>query len=188
MKIYISGGCSNGKTETGENLVLEMADKAEKETGVRPPVYYVATMIPKDREDRRKIDLHREERKDKGFTTLEKKSYIRMLPHENPEGIYFVDSITALLENAMFDGDANVDINGWQTVVDDVMDFMGQVESAVFVSDSVFSDGTEYDPVTESYRRNLAICDRIIASECDRVLEVTFGNVIEYKNKSGKKK
>lgn len=189
MNIYLSGGCKNGKSEIAENIAKKLAKDNKK------PLYYVATMIPKDKEDLKRVQEHKKSRGNKGFETLELKSienFMEMLDgcvldskstKVNMSGVFLVDSITALLENTMFDKDYNVYENAWRDITDSLSEFMKVAGHVVFVSDFLFSDGVLYDAVTEIYRKNLAMCDRILAAECDRVYEVAFGFMLEYKNK-----
>ena len=65
MNLFISGGCKNGKSFFAQ----EEAKKQAEEKGV--PLYYLATMIPADDEDRARIKRHLAERDGWGFTTIE---------------------------------------------------------------------------------------------------------------------
>ena len=187
MNIYVSGGCKNGKSQLAENMARDMAIKEKL------PLYYVATMIPKDKEDVKRVNIHRKTRKNKGFETLELKTTEDFLEILNDSGkslnqknfhipaVFLVDSITALLENIIFDDEYNVDDNAWIKITETLEKFMLQAGHVVFVSDFIFSDGVLYDQVTESYRKNLAMCDRRLAEKCDRVCEVSFGCIRDYK-------
>lgn len=217
MNVYISGGSKCGKSEFAENMARRIAEDKKL------PLYYVATMIPKDDEDLDRVKKHKDNRKNKGFETLELKvpeDFYGIFGHENQDleqgfkkkmggkpglpkdwinpldedgvglsgtaaigspGVFLVDSVTALLENTIFDEKFNVDENAWKIVtelMERLMKFSGNV---VFVSDFVYSDGIIYDEVTETYRKNLAMCDRRIAEKCDCVYEVTYGCPIQWK-------
>lgn len=180
MNIYISGGCKNGKSELAENMAIKLAKENQL------PLYYVATMIPKDQEDLRRVEIHRKSRKNKGFETLEIKrpeEFIQLSEnfHVSLPGVFLIDSVTALLENTIFDEEYNVDEHAWVKITENLSEFMKEAGHVVFVSDFVFSDGALYDQVTESYRENLAMCDQRLAAGCDRVCEVSFGCIIDYK-------
>ena len=56
MNILISGGCKNGKSYYAQKLALSMAQEKSL------PLYYLATMIPVDDEDRVRIERHLKER------------------------------------------------------------------------------------------------------------------------------
>ena len=66
MNILISGGCKNGKSYYAQKLALSMAQERSL------PLYYLATMIPVDDEDRARIERHLKEREGWGFDTIER--------------------------------------------------------------------------------------------------------------------
>ena len=97
MNLFISGGCKNGKSFFAQ----EEAKKQAEEKGV--PLYYLATMIPADDEDRARIKRHLAERDGWGFTTIEQgRNICGALEKGEPEGVFLLDSVTALLSNEMF--------------------------------------------------------------------------------------
>lgn len=65
MNVFISGGCKNGKSMYAQNIARNMAQSRNV------PLYYVATMIPTDDEDRARIKRHLSERDGWGFETIE---------------------------------------------------------------------------------------------------------------------
>ena len=52
MNVFISGGCKNGKSHFAQREAKRQADACGR------PLYYVATMIPADDEDRERIKRH----------------------------------------------------------------------------------------------------------------------------------
>lgn len=181
MNIFISGGCKNGKSHYAQQLAQDMA----KEKNL--PLYYLATMIPGDEEDYKRIDRHIKEREGWGFETVEQGSDIlEALKQEgvNPKGVFLIDSVTALLQNEMF---PPVDADDWfrpeaaNKVASDLERFAKENGNSVFVSDYIYSDARHFDETTESYIKGLAKCDKVLASVCDEVIEVVYGNLIKYK-------
>lgn len=181
MNIFISGGCKNGKSHHAQELAQNMA--REKNL----PLYYLATMIPGDDEDYKRIDRHIKEREGWGFETVEQGADIcEALKQEgvNPKGVFLIDSVTALLQNEMF---PPVDADDWfrpeaaAKVAADLERFAKENGNAVFVSDYIYSDARHFDEITEAYIKGLATCDKALAKVCDKVIEVTYGNVITYK-------
>ena len=63
MTIFLSGGSKNGKSTLGERAARALAGEG--------PLWYVATMIPHDEEDRARIRRHRQDREGCGFQTVE---------------------------------------------------------------------------------------------------------------------
>ena len=168
MKIFISGGAKNGKSTFAQNKAVTMS------AGVRP-LYYVATMIPTDDEDRLRIRRHVENREGLGFVTVERGTEISgILDSCDPEGVFLLDSVTALLANNMF-LPGGYDAGAGEKTARDLERFCGRVLNAVFVSDYIYSDARRFDEMTENYRRSLALVDRRLAEACDEVYEVICG-------------
>ena len=63
MNVLISGGAKNGKSFYAQQIASDLADCG--------PLYYIATMIPRDDEDRARIARHIKEREGWGFETIE---------------------------------------------------------------------------------------------------------------------
>lgn len=176
MKIFISGGCKNGKSSWAQELAVALGGRR----------YYIATMIPADEEDELRIARHVEDRKDMGFTTLECGLDIRTcLQKADSSGTFLMDSVTALLSNEMFRG-GTVDHNAPEriaTELAELADEAGKKGSIIFVSDYIYSDARLYDGLTEEYRKGLALVDRRLARCCDIAAEVCCGNIIYHKGK-----
>ena len=176
MNIFISGGCKNGKSMYAQKLAQKMAQ--EKNV----PLYYLATMKPKDSEDDERVLRHQQDRDGWGFITIEQPVDIcKVLDEVDPKGVFLFDSVTALLENEMFDKDFNLDLESGNRTKNQVIEFAQRTGNTVFVSDFIYSDSLDYDETTEFYRSQLAMVDKALAQICSQVVEVTFGNIIEYK-------
>lgn len=174
MKVLVSGGSKNGKSSYAEDLAVSLSIKDET------ALYYVATMIPTDDEDCERIIRHRISRKDKGFTTIEcgRDIFNAVI---DPDGTYLIDSATAVLANEMFLPDGTVNDKAYTKTAEDIINFMEKARNTVVVSDYIYSDARLLDDFTEDYRRGLAYIDRKVAESSNRVCEVTFGQVIDYK-------
>ena len=187
MNILISGGAKNGKSYFAQRQAKQMAD----EQGV--PLYYIATMIPHDEEDRARIRRHIKERAGWGFVTLECGRNLPGLLDEageahtpaDPRGAFLLDSVTALLSNEMFGEDGSFDAGAAERVARDCTAFAKATGNTVFVSDYIYGDAQRYDDMTEEYRRGLAYIDRQLAKVCDRVIEVSAGVATDWKSPIG---
>lgn len=178
MNIFISGGCKNGKSLHAQELARDMA----RENG--RPLYYIATMIPHDQEDRDRITRHLAAREGWGFTTLEQPLDLTGLlsrPDVDKAGAFLLDSVTALLSNEMFREGGVYDPEAGARVKADLVRFAEETGNTVFVSDYIYADAGQYDDWTENYRRSLAGCDRTLAQACDQVLEASFGTFRRWK-------
>ena len=120
MNIFISGGCKNGKSYYAQRRAKEMAESL----GV--PLYYIATMIPHDDEDRARIKRHISERDGWGFETIEQGLSLTEILHNDKvdkNGVFLMDSVTALLDNEMFDDKGNIDEEAPERVKRDILEF-----------------------------------------------------------------
>ena len=171
MSTYISGGCKNGKSFCAQRIARALGS----------PLYYVATMIPHDDEDRARVARHRTERAGWGFETLEQgRDILQCLTHADPHGTFLLDSVTALLSNEMFSASV-MDEEAPARIADALEAFIRRAPNTVLVSDFIFSDAMLYDEWTEAYRRGLAYIDRRLAAVCDNVIEVASGQFIVHK-------
>lgn len=177
MNIFVSGGCKNGKSMYAQKVAKKMS--LEKNV----PLYYVATMIPHDSEDINRIHRHINDREGWGFQTLEQGIKIGSVLTEgiNSKGVFLMDSITALLSNEMFASNGEVDLDAGERVANELVSFAKLTGNSVFVSDYIYSDARNFDNLTEKYRKSLAFVDRTLAKICDRVIEVAYGNIFDYK-------
>ncbi len=183
MNYFISGGCKNGKSFYAQQIAQKMAH----EKGL--PLYYLATMIPVDDEDRARIRRHLDERDGWGFETIEQGINIcdclsgKTVSGQDidPNGVFLLDSVTALLMNEMFKMDGSFDGFAPERLATELVEFARNTGNTVFVSDYIYSDASQYGDLTEEYRKGLAHLDKTLAKVCDQVIEVTYGFIKEYK-------
>ena len=176
MTIFISGGCKNGKSSIAEECCMALAKDG--------PLYYIATMIAYDDEDRERIKRHVASREGKNFMTLEQpKDLLGCLEKSDPEnGTYLLDSVTALLINEMYSPDSpGADPKAAERTVKSLKKFAKSVKNAVFVSDYIYSEGGEYSEYTEEYMKALALCDKTLAKACDAVAEISGALITMHK-------
>ena len=173
MKMFFSGGCKNGKSSLAEDCARVLAGEG--------PLYYLATMIPHDEEDRERIRRHVASRAGKGFTTIECGVHITdAVRGVDAKGSFLLDSVTALLTNEMF-RDGEFDPHAAERVAEELCELADSVGSIVFVSDFIYADTGMYDEFTETYRAGLARCDAALARCCDTVVEINLATPILYK-------
>jgi adenosylcobinamide kinase/adenosylcobinamide-phosphate guanylyltransferase len=172
MKILICGGCKNGKTALALSIAEKLSENRKR--------YYVAAMIPYDDEDRARIKRHIAEREGRGFVTLETGRDIAACLQDD-DGVYLIDSVTALLTNEMFPPDGAVDMFSEKRCTDGLLTVARGAHDAIFVTDDIFSDAGRYDGITEAYRSALGAMNRALAQECDTVIELCAGSMIVHK-------
>ena len=176
MTALIVGGSKSGKSSLAQEIAVSLAG-----TG---PLYYLATMVPRDGEDRARIARHLEDRAGLGFVTVEQgKNLPGCLARANREGTFLLDSVTALLTNEFFPPEKNYapDYTAGQRVGDDILSLARQVRHLVVVADDLFRDAARYDGTTESYRQALGGILCRLAEEAELVVEMTMGNPVVHK-------
>ena len=176
MTIFLSGGAKSGKSSLAQDLTVALADGGTR--------YYVATLIPSGAEDDDRIRRHLADRDGMGFETVECfRNILDCLKTADKDGAFLVDSVTSLIQNALFPVEKNyeMDIDAANRCADELVEFARIVRHAVFVSDYIYSDAEVFSESTEMYRKCLATIDRRLAAVCDTVAEVASGNPIVYK-------
>jgi len=173
MRIFISGGCKNGKSYYAQRLAKGQASG---------PLYYVATMTSADSEDDARIKRHLADRDGWGFITVEQPNDIQnILRGCDHAGSFLLDSLTALLANEMFPRNGNINENAAQKISGELAQAIQSLENIVIVSDYIYSDALHFDPLTELYRKSLAVLDRLAAKHCDVVLEAAYTSITAHK-------
>ena len=175
MKVFISGGCKNGKSSYAERIAVKLAEHAK-------PLYYLATMRPADAEDRARVARHKQNRSGLGFETVEiSKNISSVKSFCDMSGTFLLDSVTALLAGEMFMPDGGINPNAYKKIAGELRDLLNCAGNMIIVSDYIYSDAIRYDALTEDYRRGLAYIDICCAKTCDVVLEACVGYLIAHK-------
>lgn len=176
MTFFISGGAKNGKSTLAQDLTVTLAKGGKH--------YYVATMISTGAEDDERIRRHIAARDGMGFETVECfKNILDCLNTADKDSVFLVDSVTALIQNALFPVEKNyeIDVDTANHCADELVEFAKTVRHVIFVSDYIYSDAERYSESTEAYRKCLASIDRRLAAVCDTVIEVSAGQPIIHK-------
>ena len=176
MTVFISGGAKNGKSTLAQDLAVALAGGGKH--------YYVATMISTGSEDDDRIRRHVADRDGMGFETVECfRNILDCLQAADKDGVFLVDSVTALIQNSLFSIEKNyeMDLEAASRCADELVKFAHTVRHAVFVSDYIYSDAERYSESTETYRKCLADIDRRLAEVCGTVIEVSAGQFIIHK-------
>lgn len=178
MTCFLSGGAKSGKSSFAQELAVSLSDGGRH--------YYVATMISTGEEDDRRVRRHIADRAGLGFETLEcGGELMSCLQRADKNAVFLVDSVTALLQNALFSAEKEyrADLNAAARCTDELIEFARTVRHAVFASDYIYSDAERYSDSTELYRKCLAEADRRLSAVCDTVIEISAGRKIIHKGK-----
>lgn len=174
MFYMISGGSGSGKSEFAETIIEKLQKESQK-----TPLVYIATMKALDREAEEKINRHRKMRKNKGFITKECFGDLKnlLLPANS---IVLLDCMSNLVANEMFQEERVKELV-FQEILSGIEKLREQSKHLVVVTNEIFSDGIEYDEITQKYIENLGIINQRMAVQADVVAEVVCGIPIYHK-------
>lgn len=158
MIVLVTGGSGCGKSTWAEKLIASLPDEKR---------VYIATMQVYDEESVRRVERHRAQRADKGFTTIECEKDLACAPVEEGSTVLLEDLVN-LMANEMFDGG---DVS---RIMPALQDLAQKCRHLVMVTNDVFSDGVDYTESTQEYLRQLAAINRKAAEMADTVVEVVY--------------
>jgi len=174
MQVLVSGGSKSGKSAYAQSLAKQLQNNSK--------LYYIATMLPSDNEDNKRIERHICDRAGWGFITIEQFYEIEeIIGKIELPAVVLVDSVTALLANEMFKNGGYFE-NAAQKIIIGLDRVMDAVSNLVIVSDYIYSDAYYFDEYTENYRKSLADIDRFCAAKSHGVVEFVYGNKIIHKS------
>ena len=158
MLVLISGPNSSGKSLFAEGLISRAGSER----------FYIATMVPRTEDNRRRIEKHRAQRQGLNFTTLE-------LPYEvgsapvTPGSAVLLEDVSNLMANAFFD-------RGWgaDDILRDILALSRRCSLLVAVTISgLNADG--YDGETADYISALTSLNQALLREADLAAEMRAG-------------
>ena len=181
MLCFISGGVKGGKSMFGQYLSRRLADEKNA------PLVYIATMIPYDAEDEKRVSRHLKDREGWGFSTIEEPRDLSRAASQLSGGeVVLIDSLTALVQNTIFPDETTVaEDTDPRDIARGIMEVAKKASAVVTVSDYIFSDAYIYHDMTELFRRILGRVHCLVAENADIVLECGFSNIKEWKNLPG---
>lgn len=163
MRTLVIGGAASGKSEYAEMLA------------VRSPVprFYIATMMPFDREDILRIEKHRLQRAEKGFHTMERYTALSglVLPER---GTALLECLGNLTANELFSDDG-AHANAFDAVMSGVAALEAQCADLIVVTNDVHSDGNSYEAETMRYIETLGRINSALAARFECVAELVCG-------------
>ncbi len=172
MLYMVTGGNGSGKSEYAEKLAVS---NHRKEQG---SLYYIATMIPYDKECRERIRRHRVMRKDKGFQTLECFCHLEKI-HVEKNDVVLLECMSNLLANEMYQENGSIRKRGKEadkqlksSILEPILQLKQQAGCFIVVTNEVFSDGVLYEEETKEYIRLLGKTNIFLANHAEFVTEV----------------
>lgn len=175
MLHVVTGGSGSGKSAYAETELLRLA----KQNNCKK--YYIATMEPFGEETLKKIERHREMRKDKGFDTLE--CYVNLKGTAETltdRPAVLLECMSNLTANEIYRSDGAGERTA-DRIVDGVEELCKQCEHVVIVTNEVCSECTRDSADMVRYKKILSEVNRRLAQKADWVTEVVYGIPVEVK-------
>lgn len=135
----ILGPNGSGKSLYAEDLAVDSGDQR----------LYIATMIPQNRENRQRIEKHRQQRKGKGFLTIEEPLCMSCIPVSG-DSVVLLEDVSNLVANRIFGSQPGT----YKPVLEDILTLAGRCKTLIAVSISGM-DAEEYSGETAEYIRTL---------------------------------
>lgn len=160
----VTGGSGSGKSAYAEQCVLDFGPAKR---------IYIATMFPFDEECDKRIQRHRQMRKEKQFETLE--CYTGLKNTDIPkDSVVLLECMSNLTANEMYQENG-----AGERTVEEILAgidwLLGRVHHLVVVTNEIFSDGITYDPDTCRYQSYLGQINSAMGRMADTVTEVVYG-------------
>jgi adenosylcobinamide kinase/adenosylcobinamide-phosphate guanylyltransferase len=169
MRTIVLGGAACGKSEYAEALAVLLP----------VPRFYIATMMPFDKEDDLRIEKHRSMRAEKGFHTMERYTDLAglVLPDR---GTVLLECLGNLTANELFSNEGS-GVNTFDAIMSGIERLEAQCDDLVVVSNDIFSDGNAYTDETMRYIETLAAVNRTLSARYERVVELVCGIPLTHK-------
>ena len=169
MITLIIGGSGSGKSAYAEEEFFRLCNKGRK--------YYLATMKVYDKDGEKRVERHRQMRKDRGFCTIEQSENIEhaMEKMEGKDNAILLECMSNLVANEMY----QEKIYTAREVTDKIKNGIEQLEKnlthLMIVTNNVFEDGVLYDEMTMEYLHALDEINIWLAAKAEKVTEVVVG-------------
>lgn len=168
--IYISGGCRSGKSVYAQEL-------AENFPGRR---VYLATCPRIDEEMDRRIELHQQQRENKGWTTIEVPLNLGAAVQQAEDfDVLLIDCLTLWINNLLYQAEqegcslTEKQIDDHCKKLVEICRQRGQI--VIFVTNEVGMGLVPADTISRHYRDCLGRCNQTIAKLVDEAVFIVSG-------------
>ena len=180
----ILGGSGSGKSTLAEKWSDMCRGRFAPKVKGRIPLSYIATLqVGDDPESQARVQRHRLQRANYGFTTYEIPAILGSeFESVEKNGVVLLDCLGNLAANQMFNSDPARGVSEVVSVLTDALiNLVKDQMHVIVVSNLIFSDGIVYDDLTLSYREALGRLHQNLAAQADQVVEVVCGEGIFWK-------
>lgn len=165
MKKYIhlvTGGQRSGKSSYAEKLALELS----------PSPIYIATSRVWDEEHRKRIDKHKENRRNNAWINKEEEKFLSNISVSNQ--VVLVDCVTLWATNFFYDMDSNVE-ESLQSLKKEFELFTTQEAHFIFVTNEIGMGEMSMNAIQRKFADLQGWFNQYIAQEADAVTFMVSG-------------
>lgn len=178
MMTLITGGSGSGKSAFAEEYALALPHSS---------AYYLATMEVRDGESRKRVQRHRENRKNENWRTLEYPRDVAEAVHqlEGHHPVLLLECMSNLVANEMY-RENSVETAEYcrEKILRNLRTLATKTTHLVIVTNNVFDDGSAIDDGLRDYMTALGRINLALAKEADEVVEVVVGIPIYWKRRN----
>lgn len=177
----VTGGSGSGKSAFAEDLICRYHKECQAK-GQESHLIYIATMIPYGEETGRKIQRHREMRKDKGFATIECYTNLEAVVNKQEEfavketnnACVLLECMSNLVANELYE-DTGAKEQTVECVLKGIEALKNRCKTLVVVTNEICSDAYPCSEEMQMYKQILSKINCKMAEEADQVTEVVYG-------------
>ena len=178
--IYISGGCRSGKSDYAQTL-------AESLPGKRA---YLATCPKIDTEMDQRIELHQQQRLNRGWHTIDTPiDLTTAIAAADDYDVLLIDCLTLWINNIIYAAEQNGEQITEQMISMQCTRLIEtcrkQEQTIIFVSNELGMGLVPADPLSRKYRDCLGRCNQTIAKLADEAIFMVSGLPLTLKQNKG---
>lgn len=175
MFMMVTGGSGSGKSAFAEQQILKLGKYKR---------YYIATMQCADEESMQRITRHRSMRAGKQFETIECPAGLEKVRLKKDSAV-LLECMSNLTANEFFDGSVHTPKETADKILSGIELLRTQCRHLIVVTNEVFSDGMQYDEMTDDYLKCLGAVNCAMAQAADCVAEVVYGIPVIHRQSEG---
>ncbi len=179
MITLITGGSGSGKSAFAEGYALSVPHSH---------AYYLATMEVKDGESQKRVQRHRENRKDGNWITLEYPRNVGAAVDrlKSKNSVLLLECMSNLVAHEMYrEGGMETAAHCTAKISRDIRTLAAKAGHLVIVTNNVFDDGCAIDPGLREYLTALGEINQQLAKDAAEVIEVVVGIPVYWKRRNG---
>ncbi|WP_257346883.1 bifunctional adenosylcobinamide kinase/adenosylcobinamide-phosphate guanylyltransferase [Pseudalkalibacillus decolorationis] len=171
--IFITGGVRSGKSSFAEKTAIQLA----KKSGAH--LHYIATGVPSDREMRKRIQNHQQQRQESIIqwqTWEEPREISKYSQHFSEKSIILLDCLTTLLNNHLFSTESeSIPDTVEKAIINEIDSLKDICQTLVIVSNEVLNESVQDNALVYTYKKLLGKLHQQLVQQTDQAYLVESG-------------